>query len=64
MALMRPNNRKAFRCEHKNSNTTQRYLHRLTEMKTALQALAKTKSRLAEPSTSTKRRTKLRVVNN
>ena len=49
---------------HKNSNTTQRYLHRLTEMKTALQALSKTKSRLAEPSTSTKRRTKLRVVNN
>ena len=49
---------------HKNSNTTQRYLHRLTEMKTALQALSKRKSRLAEPSPSTKRQTKLSVVNN
>jgi integrase len=49
---------------HKNSNTTQRYLHRLSEMKTALQSLSKRKSRLAEPSPSAKRRTELRAVNN
>ena len=49
---------------HKNSNTTQRYLHRLSEMKTALQALSKRKSRLTEPSPSPKRRAKLKVVNN
>jgi hypothetical protein len=49
---------------HKNSNTTQRYLHRLSELKTALTALSKRKSRLVEPSPSTKRQTKLRVVNN
>ncbi|HEY9074402.1 MAG TPA: site-specific integrase [Desulfobaccales bacterium] len=49
---------------HKNSNTTQRYLHRLSELKIALKALSQRKSRLVEPSTSTKRRTKLRVVNN
>jgi integrase len=49
---------------HKNSNTTQRYLHRLSELKTALTALSQRKSRLAEPSPSTKRQTKSRVVNN
>jgi integrase len=49
---------------HKNSNTTQRYLHRLSEMKTALKALSKRKSLLEEPSTSTRRRTDLRLVNN
>ena len=32
---------------HKNSNITQRYLHRLSELKTALKALSKRKSRLA-----------------
>jgi integrase len=40
---------------HKNSNTTQRYLHRLSELKTALKTLSQRKSRLAEPSASTKR---------
>jgi DNA-directed RNA polymerase specialized sigma subunit len=49
---------------HKNSNTTQRYLHRLSELKTVLTALLQRKSRLPEPSPSTKRQTKLRVVNN
>jgi type II secretory pathway component PulJ len=49
---------------HKNSNTTQRYLHRLAELKTALQALSKRKSRLAEPSPSAKRRNELRLVCN
>jgi integrase len=49
---------------HKNSNTTQRYLHRLSELKTALTALSQRKSRLAEPSPSAKRQTKLRMVNN
>lgn len=49
---------------HKNSDTTQRYLHRLSEMKTALQALSKRKSRLAEPSPSPKRRSELRLVSN
>jgi len=49
---------------HKNSNTTQRYLHRLSELKTALTALSQRKSRLAEPSPPAKRQTKLRVVNN
>ena len=49
---------------HKNSNTTQRYLHQLSELKTALTALSQRKSCLAEPSPSTKRQTKLRVVNN
>ncbi|MFA4902726.1 MAG: tyrosine-type recombinase/integrase [Desulfobaccales bacterium] len=49
---------------HKNSNVTQRYLHRLSELKTALQALSKRKSRLGEPSTSAKRHTELRLANN
>jgi len=49
---------------HKNSNTTQRYLHRLSELKTALKALSQRKSRLGEPSPSPKRRAKLKVVNN
>jgi integrase len=49
---------------HKNSNTTQRYLHRLSELKTALGLLSQRKSRLVEPSHSTKRRAKLKVVNN
>ena len=49
---------------HKNSTRTQRYLQRLSEMKTALQALSKRKSRLGEPSPSPKRQTKLKVVNN
>ena len=48
---------------HKNSTTTQRYLQRLSEMKAALQALSKRKSRLGEPSLSPKRQTKLKVVN-
>ncbi len=49
---------------HKKSNTTQRYLHGLSEMKTALQTLSKRKSRLTEPLPSAKRRTELRAVNN
>ena len=48
---------------HKNSTRTQRYLQRLSEMKAALQALSKRKSRLGEPSLSPKRQTKLKVVN-
>jgi integrase len=49
---------------HQNSNTTQRYLHQLSDLKAALRMLSQRKSRLAEPSPSTKRRAKLRVVNN
>lgn len=49
---------------HKHSNTTQRYLHRLSELKTALRVLSQRKSRLVEPSPSTKRRAKLKAVNN
>jgi integrase len=47
---------------HRSSNTTQRYLHRLSELRSALRVLSKRKSRLVEPSPSTKRQGQLRIV--
>ncbi len=47
---------------HKKLATTERYLHRLTDLKSTMQVLSKRKSRLAEPSPSTKRHVQLEVV--
>lgn len=47
---------------HKKLATTERYLHRLTDLKATMQILSKNKSRLAEPSTPSRRQAKLEVV--
>jgi len=47
---------------HKNLTTTERYIKRLADLKPALQILSNKKSRLIEPSTSTKRQPQLRAV--
>ena len=47
---------------HKKLTTTERYLHRLNDLKPALRVLPKSKSRQAEPSPSAKRPSVLEVV--
>ncbi len=47
---------------HKSAHVTQRYLHQLRELRTALKVLSQRKSLLAEPSPSTRRQAKLTAV--